>query len=377
MTSDPSIRSIRSAKRSGESGTTGSPRRLNRTRLRLARNRTPAVVPDHDLVLVLGAGGTVGLAYEIGTLYALWSVGGFDATLADLIIGTSAGSVVGAYLRVGWTVEDLWRLITGPGLTPPLAGDTSLWKAMFTPMWGSPLELARRSFGSAYVVGRSLLPLPAFRAPRRIGHAFPGGMFRMVSLELRLSAELNDAWPGRPLWLCAFDIDKRRRVVLGGPKLPEPSLVQSVLASCAIPGLYRPVRLAGQTLVDGGVHSSTNLDLVADRPDAVVVAIAPMTCDPTLPATTIRHLGRRSAVRAVMQEAATVRARGSEVLVIHPGPEDLKIQGRNLMKPSALGAAGRSIARTAYEQTARALDEVIIELPSAAVNRDNQHKRAA
>src|SRR2546430_1216023 len=63
--------------------------------------------------LVLGAGGTVGMAYHAGVLRALREVGGFAAEDADLVVGTSAGSVVGAYLRSGWTTEDFWHLALG------------------------------------------------------------------------------------------------------------------------------------------------------------------------------------------------------------------------------------------------------------------------
>jgi len=65
------------------------------------------------VALVLGAGGMVGLAYHAGALRALEQEGGFDPTGADLIIGTSAGSVIGAYLRSGWTTTDFWELALG------------------------------------------------------------------------------------------------------------------------------------------------------------------------------------------------------------------------------------------------------------------------
>src|SRR5438045_9591837 len=74
--------------------------------------------------VVLGGGGMVGLAYHAGVLRALEEVGGFRPADADLIVGTSAGSVVGAYLRSGWTTEDFWQLAMGthPRLEP-LGGD--------------------------------------------------------------------------------------------------------------------------------------------------------------------------------------------------------------------------------------------------------------
>ena len=71
------------------------------------------------VALVLGAGGTVGMAYHAGSLRALQLVGGVDPSGCDLIVGTSAGSVIGAYLRSGWTSEDLWQLALGTHPTSP------------------------------------------------------------------------------------------------------------------------------------------------------------------------------------------------------------------------------------------------------------------
>jgi hypothetical protein len=132
--------------------------------------------------------------------------------------------------------------------------------------------------------------------------------------------------------------------------------------------VYRPVSFAGQTLVDGGVHSSTNLDLVADGRHALVVAIAPMCCDLSLPTTALLRMGRHSTVRQVKHESAMVRATGSDVLLIYPGPADLKLHGRNLMRPNVLAAAGRVIAQSAYEHTARALSDRQVESLLAAVD---------
>src|SRR2546429_8140481 len=55
----------------------------------------------------------VGVAYHAGVLHALHEVGGFHANDADLVVGTSAGSVAGAYLRSGWSPADLWHLAQG------------------------------------------------------------------------------------------------------------------------------------------------------------------------------------------------------------------------------------------------------------------------
>src|SRR5688500_11170147 len=57
--------------------------------------------------LVLGAGGTVGQAYQAGVLAALEHDLGWDPRTADIIVGTSAGSVTGSLLRLGVPAADL------------------------------------------------------------------------------------------------------------------------------------------------------------------------------------------------------------------------------------------------------------------------------
>ena len=102
--------------------------------------------------LVLGAGGTVGLAYHCGVLHALAQVAGVKPDEAELVIGTSAGSVIGAYLRAGWTTDDMWQFALGThptlaSMAPDELDDRR--RAIFVPAWATPRELARRGVGSA------------------------------------------------------------------------------------------------------------------------------------------------------------------------------------------------------------------------------------
>src|SRR3954454_8838326 len=124
--------------------------------------------------LVLGAGGTVGKAYHAGVLHALREVGGFAAEDADLVVGTSAGSVVGAYLRSGWTTEDFWQLAMGthPQLEP-LGHEDGSRGDILAPNFRNPFDLMRRSLGSAFVLTRSMMRVPAPRIPGCLQSAFP------------------------------------------------------------------------------------------------------------------------------------------------------------------------------------------------------------
>src|SRR5438132_5002055 len=136
------------------------------------------------VALVLGAGGMVGMAYHAGALRALEEEGGFSPAQADLIVGTSSGSVLGAYLRSGWSTTDFWDLALGAHPTleslaglgesaaAPLAEELP---RAFAPAFHTPLDLARRFLGSAYVMTRSVVRLPTPGLPGSLGHAFPAG----------------------------------------------------------------------------------------------------------------------------------------------------------------------------------------------------------
>jgi NTE family protein len=73
-------------------------------------------------------------------------------------------------------------------------------------------------------------------------------------------ANLGVEWDGR-LLVVAVELDSGRRVVFGSPGQTDLPVSRAVEASCAIPGVFRPVRSDGRTYVDGGAWSLTNLDV--------------------------------------------------------------------------------------------------------------------
>jgi NTE family protein len=296
------------------------------------------------LGLVLGAGGLVGMAYHAGALRALEQVGGVVPGDADLVIGTSAGSVVGAYLRSGWSTEDFWRLALsegeGVGVEEPFSLSTR-----------SPLELFRRGLGSAYVLSRSLVRLPTPPVPQVVQRIFPGGFFSMEQGRKRLRDELPEEWPAKPLWLVAVDITSGRRVVLGRHRTPPP-LPDAVMASCAIPGFFSPVRIGPLTLVDGGAHSTTNLDLAVSDGCDLIIGVAPMAFDTARLPDPLSQVFRRRPARSLAGEAALARRKGVEVLLIRPTAAEVRLHGVRFMRTDGLDR----VAHAAYESTARQLE---------------------
>lgn len=297
--------------------------------------------------LVLGAGGTVGMAYHAGVLRALEEVGGFRPSDADLIIGTSAGSMVGAALRSGLTTEDLWLASLGEHDELVLDQAENPWAAL----WENPIDVVRRVLGSAYVLQRSMTRFPVPHLPAPLRRWFPGGFYSIADAEDTLSQFMPTTWPAAPLWLVTVDVRTGRRVVLGRRNPPRTDLHTAVKASCAIPGFFQPMRVGRRTLVDGGIHSTTNLDLATKIDPSVIVGVVPMAFDPTSPPRGVDRVVRSFAQSRVAREVAQARSTAARVLLLRPSAEDLGAMGGNMMR----SGDNEIVTRVAYDSAARQL----------------------
>ncbi|MGA2211145.1 MAG: patatin-like phospholipase family protein [Acidimicrobiales bacterium] len=290
------------------------------------------------LALVLGAGGLVGVAHHAGVVCALADEIGFDDEDADLVIGTSAGSAVAAYLRSGWKPRDL------------MARASDLRDAAPGAIGGGALDLLRHGIGSAYVVARATVRVPSVLSLPPVGllrRAFPAGVVTMGEGPNILERELPRTWPERPLWLATYDLVSRRRVVLGRPGEPYVALSAAVRASCAIPGVYAPVRAADGVLVDGGAWSLVNLDLASLAGCDTVVCVAPMSYDPDRPPDPRDRMVREVSTRALVRATARLRRQGIRVVTLSPGPREVAAQGVNLMRSTDLAR----VAEVAHAET--------------------------
>ncbi len=206
--------------------------------------------------LVLGGGGVAGIAWEFGVLAEL-ARGGVDLTGADLVVGTSAGSVVGALVTAGTPLEELCARQEGPtGTSGELAIEADmgeLFERYLEVFEGDPAPQAVRAR-----IGAMALATPTVdEADRR------------AVIEARLDSH---DWPDRELVVTAVDavtgefvpFDRRSGV----------ELVAAVGASCAVPGIWPPVTIDGRRFIDGGIRTTANVDLAAGHD--VVVVLAPM-----------------------------------------------------------------------------------------------------
>ena len=267
--------------------------------------------------LVLGGGGVTGIAWELGLLAGL-ADRGVDLTGADLVIGTSAGSVVGAQVTSGTSLAELYD-------------------AQLQPAEG---EIGA-SLGVSFLlrfVGLQLLPGGAQQRQRRVGRAALQARTQATEeqrVEVIGQRLRSSQWPDRDLRVTAVEAATGEFVVFD--RHGEADLVHAVAASCAVPLVWPPVRIGGRAYVDGGVRSGSNADL-ADGADVVVV-LAPM----------VRALRRDQSVSA---QLARTGARGS--VVISPDAAAVTAIGRNVLDPARRAGS----ARAGYAQAFAEVDRV-------------------
>src|SRR6476469_407701 len=219
--------------------------------------------------LVLGAGGILGSAWMTGALPAVQERIGRPLGELDLVLGTSAGSVLGAALRCGMSVDDLLdhQHGTNPreidGELPDMATierDSGDGRPPLPLPWiGSPRLVAR-----TVTHPRTVNPVIAASALLPAGRGRLGSLIQLVTALQKRLGVTHDGWvPGAPLWVVAVDYDSGRRIVFGRPGGPPSTVGEAVLASCSIPGWFTPQVIDGHRYVDGGVASSTSLGLLA------------------------------------------------------------------------------------------------------------------
>jgi NTE family protein len=290
----------------------------------------------------------VGLAHHAGVLHSLHHHLGWDPRCADVVVGSSAGSIVSLLLRRGVSSEDLAALLVDAPVTDgrvsrvlvpmpelPRPGIVELARAVRPP---SPLALARTA-----VRLRSTRPGAALAA------AF-AGLIRIDEAIAPLGS-LGHDWPTEPTWIVAVRADGRR-VVFGRDELergwPRPPVARAVAASCAIPGLARPVRIGRTHYVDGGAHSPTNADVLADPAVAtiggvprLVIVSSPMSARPGAERGRLDGGLRRRFHRWLEHEVAALQEAGADVVVFEPPTDELRAAGWNPLSADRVGPVVR------------------------------------
>jgi len=266
--------------------------------------------------LVLGGGGLAGIAWEIGLLAELTN-GGSDLAGADTVIGTSAGSVVGALLRTEQSLDEQLAAQlegAGAGAELPVKLDVDLLANMF----GEAVSGAHDLEGALARIGAMALATPTVTEDER----------RRV-IEARLP---RHTWPARRLLVTAIDAERGTLVSFEADSgVP---LVDAVAASCAVPGVWPPVTIDGRRYLDGGTGSATNAALAAGH-DTVLV-VAPMTTP------------SRGPFLGIEDEIRDLEKAGGKVLVITADDAAKEAFGANPLDPAVRPASARAGRRQGW-----------------------------
>jgi len=275
-------------------------------------------------VLVLGGGGILGEGWMNGVLAGLEDAAG--ATFADCraFVGTSAGSIVAARLVAG-------RQLRRPGTRPRAAAQADgaarggLLRDAVAVGWRATAPLAPLALAASAPAGAAFRSVALGRVP--------AGRYPLTDLHGRV-AEWRARFDGR-LRVCTVDRANGKRVVFGAPGAPKASVADAVQASCAIPGVFKPVRIDGREFVDGGAWSITNLDAAPVSRGTRVLCLEPTGA-----------LGLRAAAFRVATEIElqALRRRRAEVQRVMPDRDSAALMsvlmdGRPLPKVIAAGYA--------------------------------------
>lgn len=354
-------------------------RRAPRTRVDLADDLTEAVLgrlPDRHVIphpdlferrprigVVLGAGGVQGNAYLSGVMAALHAVTGFEPRTATALVGTSAGSVHAALYGAGMpALFGLWR--TRGGRLPadytsaPVdaeddedyldPGEAATLREIFTPARALP----KIGPASKSLAARALITPWRYRPEIVLSAWLPEGVLTNDAIGRALRAIVPSGWVHHPrTWIAAVNLRTGQREVFGRPGAQRAHLDRAVRASCAIPGLYRPVRIGRERYVDGGIHSPSNADLLTGMDLDLVVVVNPMSSLEGHAASGFvdRYIYplRRLAGRRLDSELRALREDDTPTFVISPSARDLAVFSRNLMDPRPR----RAVAERAVETT--------------------------
>ena len=281
--------------------------------------------------LVLGAGGTVGQAYQAGALAALENDLGWDPRSADVIVGTSAGSVTGTLLRLGVPASELaaWAVAAPPSLDADnVVGLLDTQRPQFPPFTVDHFLRPWR-LPSPQLIARVARRPWAFRPSVAAMTLLPTGRVDLVALAPGLQEVGTDNWP-EGLLICAARRSDGARVVFGRRGSPEATLPEAVAASCAIPGYFSPIAIGGREYFDGGVHSPSNADVLCGMDLDLVIAVSPMSAAHGLPRTA-DGLYRYSVHRRLERELGRLVRRGTTVVRIEPAARCLPAMGVNMM----------------------------------------------
>lgn len=316
--------------------------------------------------LVLGGGGFTGGVYEVGALRAL-DLLAVNRTINefDVYVGTSAGSFIAAMVANGVTPEEMMRVLNRRLRSP--IGDLDLG-TLLRPNYRGYLSrgalLPLRLAGVARDLLRDVRDTSVMDLLVGLASAMPAGMYNASGIERYVSEVLADPdrtddfrLLERELYVVATDLDTTERIVLGEGDWADVPISRAAAASSALPMVYTPVEVKGRQLIEGGIRSTTNLDIAIEAGAKFIVVVNPLVPYvndfskriPTIFGSRVRHVADMGATAIANQAFRMVshdrlhksvrewerRYPGVDIVLIEPELDDELMFGTSIMDYSA------------------------------------------
>lgn len=330
------------------------------------------------LGLVCAGGGVTGAIYEIGALAALEDrLENASITDFDVFVGVSAGAYISALLANGVTPSLLFRNATRSAGSRTDIDDLSLFRVNLGEIGTRLAKAPFTILDSAWDFYKNRHETTLTDLVVSLGQLLPSGLFQNEGLEawmlewLTKEGRTNDFRKlKRALRIVAVDLDSGETTAFGCPGHDDVPISTAVAASCAIPGLYRPVKIKGLDYIDGGVRKTAHISLALRERCGLTICVNPLVPIRFHPADTNGHGAgslRRRGLPTILDQVFRVTLHSrlkyglsryrredpeADVIVFEPRAEDLPRYMRNIMRTS-----GRiRIAEFAYRSTMATLD---------------------
>ena len=354
------------------------------------RGRSRSARPQQSrTALVLGGGGFTGGVYEIGALRALDLLSvNKSVNQFDIYVGTSAGSLIAALASNGVTPEQMMRIVNDQVPTPFRDINLDmLLKPNYREYATKALQLPIHLLGVARSLGRSLGSFSTVDLAIALADALPSGMYSGKGIEDYMRTVLSD--PDRTddfrllqneLYLAATDLDTCERIVLGAEGWDDVPISTAVRASTALPMVYTPTRVKDRELIDGGVVSTTNLDIAVEAGAKFVIVVNPLVPFvndfskqiPTLLGTRVRRVSDMGFPKIAYQTFKLLayqrlhemarqwqdRYPGVDIILIEPEPDDELMFETNILNYSSRVEVAKHGFESVTVKLAKDYDEI-------------------
>jgi predicted acylesterase/phospholipase RssA len=316
--------------------------------------------------LVLGGGGFTGAVYEIGALRA-FDLLAVNRTVNefDVYVGTSAGSFVASAVANGVTPEEMMRVLNKNLPSPLRDMDLDmLLRPNYKGFAGSAVLFPLRLVGVLRQLASTIGEASVMDIAQGLAASLPKGLYRGAGIEEYVAETLADPdrtddfrMLERELYLTATDLDTTDRVVIGDGDWRDVPISRAVAASTAMPLVYEPVEIKGRELTDGGIRSTTNVDIAVEKGAKFIVVvnpIVPFVNDfskrvPTITGSRVRRVSdmgfvaiANQAIRMIAHdrlhravERGEIEYPGVDILLIEPEFDDELMFGTSIMDYSA------------------------------------------